>query len=139
MTLAPIGRFRPLRHYALVVCVTLWCAACVLTHLPPDDVPNFHASDTTLHAAGFAGLTASFFAVLLCRGVPRLKRILMILAILPAYGALDEWTQPLFGRTCDLNDWMHDFMGMLLGIVIMELGTLLVLWFLFKVRPDKSA
>jgi len=36
-------------------------------------------------------------------------------------GALDEWTQPWVNRCCDLNDWLADMTGIILGSMLVYL------------------
>jgi VanZ family protein len=40
------------------------------------------------------------------------------LAICLIYAALDEWTQPFIGRTCELLDWLADAGGAIVGSLI---------------------
>ena len=32
--------------------------------------------------------------------------------------AIDEWTQPLVGRVCDLNDWFADTIGAAIAVCV---------------------
>jgi len=42
-----------------------------------------------------------------------------VLPILFVYGAIDERTQPLVNRTCDIRDWYMDSAGAVAGVAIM--------------------
>ena len=42
---------------------------------------------------------------------------LAVLVIAVTYGALDELTQPLVGRICDLGDWYANALGVVLAIL----------------------
>ena len=46
-----------------------------------------------------------------------------IVALLAAFGAFDELTQPLVGRDCDMLDWCADVTGTLLGLAAFRLAT----------------
>ena len=37
------------------------------------------------------------------------------------YGAFDEWTQIPVWRTCDMNDWAADVLGVTVGIVVYQM------------------
>ena len=91
--------------------ILLWAGAFTLTHLPPAKVPDFHASDKTLHLVGFAGLATVFGVTMLAYGVPRRRRLLWLFAVMLLYAAFDELTQPLTGRTADFHDWLFDAAG----------------------------
>jgi len=109
-----------LRYVLLVLLVLLWAGAFTLSHLPPGDVPDFHVGDKVLHTAGFAGLASAFGVTMLAFGVPRRRRLAMLFAVMLAYGAIDEWTQPWFGRSCELRDWLHDVLGTVIAAVMVE-------------------
>jgi VanZ family protein len=47
------------------------------------------------------------------------RRAVVAVAIaLAAFGAVDEITQPLFGRTADVFDWAADCAGIAVGILL---------------------
>lgn len=85
-----------------------WISIFILTHLPPTTVPKTRVSDKALHFGVYAIL-----GVLLHLSVrPRAwKKILLVLAVLLLYGAMDELTQPLVGRFCSFDDWLADAAG----------------------------
>lgn len=114
---AILARFR---KWILIAGVILLAGAFTMTHLPGQDLPNFHASDKTLHVTGFAGLSTCFVFLLNAYGWPRRRRILTIVIALMAYAAFDEKTQPYFHRTQDIMDWLADTCGTLLAIGIWE-------------------
>jgi VanZ family protein len=109
------------RKPLLVMLVVVWAAALTLTHLPPRDVPDLGVSDKTEHVVGFAGLGGMFIVTMTAMGLPFRKRILATLVVLPLYAAIDEWTQPWFGRSCDIHDWLADCCGTAAAIVTWEL------------------
>lgn len=53
------------------------------------------------------------------------RRTALIVAIaLAAFGAVDEITQPLFGRTADVLDWAADCVGIAIGVLLVAIATL---------------
>lgn len=104
----------------LAALVLYWLAIFVGTHLPTQRVSGMAmANDKLVHAAAYAVLTT-----LLCIAWRRvggslgLSGRLVIAAVVLAYGALDEFSQPYFGRSCDLLDWIADSAGVTLALVV---------------------
>lgn len=88
------------------------------THYPrPEELlgPN-PPSDKTLHLAayGVLGLLAAALAAVSGRWVARNGAVLA--AGLAAFAAIDEVTQPWFGRAAEPLDWVYDVIGVALGI-----------------------
>jgi len=100
-----------LRRAALVALVVDWALMFGGTHvpIPPENVLN--VSDKALHFSGFWTLSFLLVAVLTLRTGATWRRFALTLAILAAYGAADEWTQPIVGRDCDFYDWVADVCG----------------------------
>jgi VanZ family protein len=110
-------------RFLTVLCVVAWVAAFTATHVPIDRVLHgieFKPSDVLLHMAGYFGLTALLLVTLAVRSRSRLRRIATALIAVPAYGAFDELTQPLVGRTAALSDWLADIGGMLIALCLFE-------------------
>lgn len=103
----------PLRHRRTILafCVAVWLAALVITHLPASNLPSLGVKDTKLHLMGYAGIASFFWLTLAAYGVGLGRRVLLGLAVLAAYGALDELTQPIFGRSADSLDFLADMLG----------------------------
>ena len=110
------------RRILLAITVGLWIVACVLTHLPPGEVPDFHTSDTYLHTVGFGGLASWFLLTLVSFRTRTLPRMLLVIAVMAAYAALDENTQPFFGRSCELRDWVNDMIGTTIAVALWEIA-----------------
>lgn len=97
-----------------------WLALFVGTHLPPTfpGLPGDN-SDKLVHAAAFAGL-AWLLATAWQSSVGRLNgrhlRFAWLAVVL--YGAADELTQLLVGRSATMGDWLADAAGAALGLVI---------------------
>lgn len=90
------------------------------THYPrPEDLlgPN-PPSDKTLHllAYGVLGLLAAAVAVVAGRCGPRNVAVLAV--GLAAFAAIDEVTQPWFGRAAEPLDWVSDLIGLAAGITV---------------------
>ena len=104
---------------AWVVLVGLWAGAFVVTHVPPSRLSSIVSlSDKVLHAAGYLALTCALLGVLKLHGPGGARRMLTVVAIVAAYGAVDELTQPLVGRHADIIDWLADVTGAGLGVVL---------------------
>jgi VanZ family protein len=89
------------------------------THYPrPEDLlgPN-PPSDKTLHflAYGALGLLAAALLAVSGRWSPR--RVAILAAGLAIFAAIDEATQPWFGRSAEPLDWAYDLIGLAAGIV----------------------
>jgi VanZ family protein len=107
------------RTPALVLLVGYWAALVVGTHWPrPPHLMGLGASDKTLHLAAYFGL-----ALLVCfnwalwRSATR-RHVIAIVALLIAFGAVDEVTQIPFGREAQFLDWVADFIGVLGGVAV---------------------
>lgn len=102
--------------------ISVWfcslAGAFVLTHTPPSKDP-FHAwwlNDKVLHLIGYFIL--GFLTVWMI-GRPgsgrRWRASALGFAGLLAYAVMDETTQPLVGRSCELSDWLADAVGAGIG------------------------
>lgn len=114
------------RPFLVLLCLVLWGGGLLVTHAPPARLPNFHVRDLLLHFVGYFVLGGIFWLCLLAFGVRRRRRILTVLLVLAAYGAFDELTQPIFGRTASVADWAADMAGtaaaLLVGEMLVRLG-----------------
>jgi VanZ family protein len=45
-----------------------------------------------------------------------LSAAISLFVLLAAWGAVDEVTQPLFGRFADSSDWVYDIIGSAIGL-----------------------
>ena len=81
--------------------------------LPPD------GSDKLVHMAAFAGL-AALVAITwqLAAGQLNRRHLIAVWLAVALYAALDEWTQPLFGRDASLGDWTADVVGALIALIL---------------------
>ena len=122
MTDAPPPLHRHRRMLAILLSV-LWVGAFAATHIPKAQMPeDIHVSDKTLHAIGYFVLGAMLLLVCASRGRPRWTRVLVTLALLAAYGAVDEITRPVVNRTAAFGDWLADIGGAAAATLIIELA-----------------
>jgi VanZ family protein len=76
---------------------------------------------------GYAGLTFWIGLALIATGAPPRRRVVGIALVLAAYGVFDELTQPIFGRTASIRDWLADLVGIAVGLATAELTALIAL------------
>jgi VanZ family protein len=106
-----------------------WLAIFVGTHIPrlPMAVDLTFGFDKVCHFFGFAGLAfLAGIAWSLWRPADRPLRwsnLAIVLLALTVYGSLDELTQPLVHRTCELADWLADVAGAAFGLGCFSLST----------------
>lgn len=74
-------------------------------------------SDKTLHVAAYAVLGLLASATLAAWRRWTLRDVVALAVGLVLFGAVDEATQPLFGRFADVADWLADCRGILAGTV----------------------
>lgn len=104
----------------VVICLSVyWLVLCTLTHLPAGDLPHVEVNDKLEHFTAFALL--GFLLNVVLRQVTRRHGDWLTLAIVLVYGALDEWLQPLTGRSCEFSDWLADGAGAAIGVVLCNL------------------
>jgi hypothetical protein len=97
-----------------------------LTHIPGQDIPRSLqdvAPDKVEHIVAYALIAGSFLFSLKRPVRPAL--LLVGLGALAVLGALDETTQPLVNRTCDLWDYVSDLTGIAISCVVFLVGKLL--------------
>jgi VanZ family protein len=87
-----------------------WLALVVLTHTPRPPSAGIHISDKLAHLAAYALLAGMLYACLWSGRTPRRTAWLTLVVVL-VYGAVDELTQPLAGRSCELFDWLANAAG----------------------------
>jgi len=113
----PLSRLRPL---LLAGCIVVWACAFAATHTPPSMLPRLHVTDVALHAAGYFILASLLMGTLAAYRLAGARRAALALAILAAYGALDELTQPLVGRSAAWSDWFADMLGTAAAIAVWQ-------------------
>ena len=113
-------------RYARWALGAYWPLLFTSTHVPNLHVPlndRFNWITFAAHFSCYAMLT-----VLLVRGFvapsrlgQSLPTVGKILALVAAYGAMDEITQPLFGRFADLRDWFCDVGGAICAVALVAI------------------
>ena len=97
--------------------ITYWLALAVLTHTPSPRLPHAPISDKTGHAIAYALLGGGLMVSLWLSRRLGAGTGITVLAVLMGWGALEEWTQPLVGRGCELADWYADVAGAAAAVV----------------------
>jgi VanZ family protein len=113
----------------LVATICFWIICAMLTHVPvpPGFIPAAE-NDKIRHFVGFAILATLFFVALLTssHARPPLRSALLVLIILMLYAIIDEVTQPVVGRRCELGDWIADSTGAAIALTLALVITTLV-------------
>jgi len=104
-----------------ICCTVVWIAAFVATHVPITRLPQTEVSDKVLHFVGFFVIAALFLLALAAAGVVLSRRAAMVFFVTVFYGAFDEVTQMLVGRTASVADWVADSLGVVAAILATEL------------------
>ena len=113
-TPAPGRLLRPLVGLTIAYTLVLVFA----THYPkPEDLlgPN-PPSDKTLHFLAYGTLGMLAAAALAASGRWSPRTVAALAVGLAAFAAVDEATQPWFGRSADAWDWVWDLLGLAIGI-----------------------
>ncbi len=101
--------------------VAVGAVILVVSHLPHNTLRPTGLHYTVEHALAYGLLTcACLFGM---RHQRALVRAAVALAVVMAIGAMDELTQPWFGRQCGFSDWLFNLAGACLAIGV---------WLLFR-------
>ncbi len=98
------------------------------THHPnPEELVGKNApGDKTLHFLAYGALAGIVAAAVAARGGWVFRTAASVFVLLALFAAVDEATQPLFGRWADVVDWAYDGIGMLAGLAAVTLGVALL-------------
>jgi VanZ family protein len=111
-----------IRRGVVLLTIAFWIVLIVATHAPrvPEAV-SIEPTDKIAHLAGYGllGLLVGR-SWALYYGYGRLAAVGLFVAI-AAHAALDEVTQPMFGRYADITDWYADMVGAALGLAAASL------------------
>lgn len=125
------------KHLVYMPLIFYWLLILTLTSLPGNDMPNIKIWDKLEHFLAFGGL--GFLLHLSLRVQNKfivLKKLpwLFTILIVACYAAFDELHQLFIpGRSCDINDWIADMIGVTIGVVLMAL----MIFIFDKKRPDQ--
>ncbi len=87
------------------------------THLPNINTGiRTPGLDKVLHFLAYGCQGALAMSVFCIAGRASLKNIVVLIVVLACFGALDEITQPAFGRQAELLDWVADCTGIVLAV-----------------------
>jgi VanZ family protein len=88
------------------------------THYPkPEQLLGTNLpSDKTLHFLAYGALGLLAAALVAVSGRWSAQRVAALAAGLVAFAAIDEVTQPWFGRSAEPLDWVYDLIGLAAGI-----------------------
>lgn len=98
-----------------------FAAAFGMTHLPAEQLRMipWSVSDGVLHVLGYTGLGGVTIWMWTCQPhVAGLRTVAWCVAGFLVYAAMDEGTQPLVGRSCELSDWLADVLGASVGTIV---------------------
>lgn len=92
-----------------------WFVLFICTHIPRLNLSeiDINTSDRTIHFVAFFILTLIYWWALYGKRPPSYRHAgtYITLALIASYAAIDEITQELVHRTCDIKDWTADMLG----------------------------
>ena len=96
-----------------------WVCLFIAQHIPASKIPPTHVSDKLIHVVMYSMLGVLLWMAIGDSVSSIRSKALLVLGIVMVYGAIDEWTQPLVGRSCSLDDWVADTAGGVIAIAVM--------------------
>src|SRR5687768_18164478 len=117
-------RLKRIAARARTLAIVYFLVLFVGTHIPLEHAEAIATvSDKWLHFGGYALLTLLVLTGWeLTIGVLQPKHYFAVWLAGVLYGVFDEVSQTPVGRTCDMNDWMADVLGVVCGLLIFRLG-----------------
>lgn len=134
-------RLRRWAAHARTLAVVYFVLLAIGTHLPipPQTMEVFDLWDKLVHFSGYAVLTILVLSGWeLTIGRLQAKHYFAVWLAGTLYGIFDETTQTYIGRTCDMNDWAADVLGIVVGLLVFRLGSGLVRR-VFAINESKPA
>lgn len=121
-------RLKRIAARARTLAIVYFIVLFIGTHVPMDAAEAIETvPDKWLHLTGYAGLTVLVLAGWeLTIGVLEPKHYFAVWLAGVVYGVFDEISQTPMGRTCDMNDWMADVLGIVCGLLAFRLGRTLL-------------
>jgi VanZ family protein len=117
-----VQRLRRLAARARTLAAVYIVVLFVATHVPTISVDRLTLSDKFYHLGAYAVLTLCVLAgweLTIRRLEPKHYFAVWLAGTL--YAAMDEVTQVPVGRSCDINDWAADVLGIVIGIIVFRL------------------
>ena len=115
------------KHHKYLINLPLiiyWIILFVLTTLPGNEAINIGVNDKIEHFGAYGLLSAILYLNLLFQEkYPLFKKFPATFTLLVAslYGMIDELHQIFVpGRTADIRDWLADFLGSVLAVLIVK-------------------
>lgn len=107
------------RRILQILLALYWLTLLTLTHVPKLPPVGQQVNDKLAHFLAYGALAGLLFVTLwVCK--PDMRRLpLAVVVLCLAYGAFDEWTQPFFGRSWELNDWLADAAGVVVALAVL--------------------
>ena len=132
---APEQRKRTIWRLVTLVLVAYWLTLITATHIPhvPDPL-RILPSDKLLHFAAYAVLGTLVGLAWSLRWVLGWRAVLGLWLPLAVHGALDEVTQPYFGRHAETSDWYADIGGAAAGLAAVAAAQ----WCWRRMRAERS-
>ena len=109
---------RVVRIALWILCAAYWVALFTLTHLPRVPVIGPPMRDKVAHLLAYGVLAGVLYLTVWASGSRAKRAAYSVVAVTVLYGAMDELTQPLVGRSCELYDWVADAAGAILVVGI---------------------
>ncbi len=122
-------RLRRLAAHARTLAAFYFVVLFIGTHLPipPEAFSVIDNKDKLVHFAGYAVLTLVVLAGWeLTIGRLQPKHYFAVWFAGTLYGAFDEITQAYVGRSCDVNDWVADVLGVVIGLLLFRVASAVV-------------
>ena len=115
-TPATTDRWQSLRRLTIAVLASYWLLLFLGTHYPKAPQFGSDTADKFLHFGAYAGLGFLLCACRAATGRLRWLHVIGMIGLLAVYGAVDEVSQTVVGRDCELGDWYADVAGATVGI-----------------------
>lgn len=128
-----------LNQWRVILFLILCAYATVLltlTHIPkPPGVFEGH-SDKTLHFMAYTVLALLVYLVLFTYRPEQNYRFIKTVIVCMIFGVVDESTQPFFGRSADVRDYLFDLLGIVFGSWLAAVGCFVVRRYLVGANPS---
>ena len=112
---------RRLRMLLVVALVSYTLVAFLGTHMPIPSGVIPRGGDKVLHFLGYSVFGALLMGLRASLGEFRWPSVVGRAGFLACYGAFDEISQKLVGRSADVADWCADVLGACFGLLVIVL------------------
>ena len=112
--------------FVYVPLVLYWVILFTATTIPGNQLPDIHLSDKIEHFSAFFILAILLNLTMIYQRKSFLlfkNAALVTIIICLSYGAIDELHQMFIpGRSADIRDWLADSIGVILGVLVLNLA-----------------